>query len=123
MGIGPGTIHLPALLSRACGESKMHLEISAAKNLEGTLREARHALLSPDQRSNPEICHWSPGYRVFHSRKKAYKVRSPAMRKILTLLVLPPLIVAVFIFHAEMMTRLFRFQQVQVQYLALRDTD
>ena len=60
---------------------------------------------------------------MFHSRKKAYKVRSPAMRKILTLLVLPPLIVAVFIFHAEMMTRLFRFQQVQVQYLALRDTD
>ena len=45
------------------------------------------------------------------------------MRKILALLVLPPLIVAVFVYHAEMMTRLFRFQQDQVQYLALRDTD
>jgi hypothetical protein len=60
---------------------------------------------------------------LFDSRKKLARVHSPAMRKILTLLVLPPLIVAVFIYHAEMMTSLFRFQQVQVQYLALRDTD
>ena len=45
------------------------------------------------------------------------------MRNILALLVLPPLIAAVFIYHAEMMTRLFRFQQDQVQYLALKDTD
>jgi hypothetical protein len=55
--------------------------------------------------------------------QKLARVHYPAMRKILTLLVLPPLIVAVFIYHAEMMTRLFRFQQVQVRYLALRDTD
>jgi hypothetical protein len=60
---------------------------------------------------------------VFDSRKKAYRVQAPAMRAILALLVLPPLIAAVFIYHAEMMTRLFRFQQVQVQYLALRDAD
>jgi len=60
---------------------------------------------------------------LFDSRKKLARVHYPAMRNILALLVLPPLIAAVFIYHAEMMTRLFRFQQDQVQYLALRDTD
>jgi len=84
-------------------EQGLHFQFPARKNLEGK-REPKE--------------HW-----VFDSRKKLARVHSPAMRKILALLVLPPLIVAVFIYHAEMMTRLFRFQQVQVQYLALRDTD
>jgi hypothetical protein len=55
--------------------------------------------------------------------KKLARVYSPAMRNILALLVLVPLIVAVFIYHAERMISLFHFQPDQVQYLALRDTD
>ena len=47
--------------------------------------------------------------------KKPAIVYSPAMRKILALLVLPPLIVAVFVYHAKMMTLLVRFQPDQVQ--------
>ena len=56
-----------------------------------------------------------PGYWVFDSRKKLAKVYSPAMRKILALLVLSPLIVAAFVYHAKMMTLLIRFQPDQVQ--------
>ena len=52
---------------------------------------------------------------LFDSRKKLAKVYSPAMRKILALLVLSPLIVAAFVYHAKMMTLLIRFQPDQVQ--------
>ena len=45
------------------------------------------------------------------------------MRTILALLVLPPIIAAVFIYHADRMISLYHFQPDQVQYLALRDTD
>ena len=47
----------------------------------------------------------------------------PAMRTILALLVLPPIIAAVFIYHADRMISLYHFQPDQVQYLALNDTD
>jgi hypothetical protein len=45
------------------------------------------------------------------------------MRNLLALLVLRPLIAAVFVYHAERMISVFYFQPDQVQYLALRDTD
>jgi hypothetical protein len=56
-------------------------------------------------------------------REFSYDLFTPAMRAILALLVLGPLIAAVFIYHADRMIPLHHFQPDRVQYLALNDTD